>query len=162
MKGSQFRTSNVRFQKRLGQIITERGCLSVARFCYEFLCELRVPGWAVGSHSTSPICRGKSPKYHLQNLATDRRPHSVRTKRVRVELNLNQSQDKPRIRIYQIRAATMSVRSKRNHRSESRERQQRKKPRREESDESPESDSGDEMDLERELHPIGCVWDCYL
>ena len=51
----------------------------------------------------------------------------------------------------------MSVRSKRNHRSESRERQQRKKQRREDSDESPESDSDDEMDLDRELHPIGCV-----
>ena len=51
----------------------------------------------------------------------------------------------------------MSVRSsqKRNHRSESRERQQRKKQRREDSDESPESGSDDEMDLERELHPIG-------
>ena len=60
---------------------------------------------------------------------------------------------------FQRRTATMSVRSsqKRNHRSESRERQQRKKQRREDSDESPESGSDDEMDLERELHPMGCV-----
>ena len=28
---------------------TERGCLSVARFCYSFLSELRGPAWAVGT-----------------------------------------------------------------------------------------------------------------
>ena len=51
----------------------------------------------------------------------------------------------------------MSVRSsqKRNHRSESPRERQRKKQRREDSDVSDESGSDDEMDLERELHPIG-------
>ena len=32
---------------------TERGVLSVTRFCYAFPCELRGPAWAVGSYSIS-------------------------------------------------------------------------------------------------------------
>ena len=50
---------------------TERGVLSVARFCYVFLCQLRGPAWVVGSYS---ISRGHFPKHYLQNLATDRTP----------------------------------------------------------------------------------------
>ena len=37
----------------LNTLYTERGVLSVARFCYVFLCELRGPAWAVGSYSIS-------------------------------------------------------------------------------------------------------------
>ena len=32
------------------KLCTERGVLSVARFCYVFPCELREPAWAVGSY----------------------------------------------------------------------------------------------------------------
>ena len=34
-------------------IHTEWGVLSVARFCYDFSCELRGPAWAVGRYSIS-------------------------------------------------------------------------------------------------------------
>ena len=43
-------------------ISTERGVLSVARFCYVFACELPVPAWAVGSYSSSQSAGGTLPK----------------------------------------------------------------------------------------------------
>ena len=59
------------------KVSTERGVLSVARFCYVFPCELRGPAWAEGSYSISHISRRNFPKHYLQNLATDRTPRSV-------------------------------------------------------------------------------------
>ena len=56
---------------------TERGVLSVTRFCYVFPCELRGPAWAVGNYSISQSAGGNFPKHYLQNLATDRTPRSV-------------------------------------------------------------------------------------
>ena len=56
---------------------TEQGVLSVARFCYVFPCELRGPASAVGSYKYQPISQGNFTKSYLQNLATDRTPHSV-------------------------------------------------------------------------------------
>ena len=58
----------------ISQLSTERGVLSVARFCYVFPCELGGPAWAVGTYS---ISRGNFPKNYLQNLDTERIPHSV-------------------------------------------------------------------------------------
>ena len=53
---------------------TERGVLSVPRFCYVFPCELQGPAWAVGSYSISQSVGGTSQNHYLQNLATDRTP----------------------------------------------------------------------------------------
>ena len=39
---------------------TERGCLSVTRFCYSFLSELRGPAWAVGTYSIGHSAGGTS------------------------------------------------------------------------------------------------------
>ena len=40
---------------------TERGCLSVTRFCYSFLSELRGPAWEVGTYSIGNSA-GELPK----------------------------------------------------------------------------------------------------
>ena len=53
---------------------TEQGVLSVARFCYVFLCELRGPAWAVGSYSISQSARGTSQNIIFKTLRQLGRP----------------------------------------------------------------------------------------
>ena len=47
---------------------TERGILSVARFCHVFPCELRGPAWAVDSYSISQSAGGTSRKIIFKTL----------------------------------------------------------------------------------------------
>ena len=53
---------------------TERGVLSVARFCYVFPCELRGPAWAVGSYSISQSAGGTSQTIIFKTLRLIGRP----------------------------------------------------------------------------------------
>ena len=53
---------------------TERGVLSVARFCYVFPCELRGPAWAVGSYSISQSAGGTSQNIIFKTLRQIGRP----------------------------------------------------------------------------------------
>ena len=53
---------------------TERGILSVARFCYVFPCELREPAWAVGSYSISQSAGGTSQIIIFKTLRQIGRP----------------------------------------------------------------------------------------
>ena len=50
------------------RVTTERGELSVARFCYVFPCELRRPAWAVGSYSISQSAGGTSKNIIFKTL----------------------------------------------------------------------------------------------
>ena len=47
---------------------TERGVLTVARFCHVFPCELRGPAWAVGSYSISKSVGGTSQNIIFKTL----------------------------------------------------------------------------------------------
>ena len=53
---------------------TERGVLSVVRFCYVFPCELRGPAWAVGSYSISQSAGGTSQNIIYKTLRQIGRP----------------------------------------------------------------------------------------
>ena len=53
---------------------TERGVLSVARFCYGFPYELRGPDWAVGSYSISQSSGGTSQNIISKTLRQIGRP----------------------------------------------------------------------------------------
>ena len=56
------------------RICTERGILSVARFCYVFPGELQGPAWAVGSYSISQSSGGTSENIIFKTLQQIGRP----------------------------------------------------------------------------------------
>ena len=53
---------------------TERGVLSVSRFCYVFPCELQGPAWAVGSYSISQSAGETSQNIIFKTLRQIGRP----------------------------------------------------------------------------------------
>ena len=64
-------TDNLSFSRNIN---TERGVLSVARFCYVFPRELRGPAWAVGSYSISQSAGGTSQNIICKTLRQIGRP----------------------------------------------------------------------------------------
>ena len=65
---------------------TERGVLSVARFCYVFPCELRRTAWAVGSYSISQSAEGTSQNIIFKTLRQIGRPTLYKLKYISVPI----------------------------------------------------------------------------
>ena len=81
-------TSIVSFYRRLPFFMcsTERGVLSVARFCYVLPCELQGPVWAVGSCSISQSVGGASQNIIFKTLRQPEHPTLYRTSEERISL----------------------------------------------------------------------------